>query len=47
MGRKVKRLKNYTVEQVETLFESEENNIVGANKVRSSSICSWLQHTQT
>jgi transposase len=29
MGRKVKRLKNYTAEQVETLFESDENNIVG------------------
>jgi len=29
MGRKVKRLKNYTTEQVEALFESDENNIVG------------------
>jgi hypothetical protein len=29
MGRKVKQLKNYTTEQVETLFESDENNIVG------------------
>ena len=29
MGRKVKQLKNYTTEQVERLFESDENNIVG------------------
>jgi transposase len=29
MGRKVKRLKNYTAEQIETLFESDENNIAG------------------
>jgi transposase len=29
MGRKVKRLKNYAAEQVETLFESNENNIAG------------------
>ena len=29
MGRKVKQLKNYTTAQVETLFESDENNIVG------------------
>jgi transposase len=29
MGRKVKQLKNYTVEEVEALFESDENNIVG------------------
>jgi transposase len=29
MGRKVKQLKNYTTEQVETLFESDENNLVG------------------
>jgi transposase len=29
MGRKVKQLKNYTTEQVESLFESDENNIVG------------------
>jgi transposase len=29
MGRNVKQLKNYTTEQVETLFESDENNIVG------------------
>jgi transposase len=29
MGRKVKQLKNYTTEQVETLFESDENNIIG------------------
>jgi transposase len=29
MGRKVKQLKNYTTEQVEHLFESDENNIVG------------------
>jgi transposase len=29
MGRKVKQLKNYTTEQVEALFESDENNIVG------------------
>jgi transposase len=29
MGRKVKQLKNYTTEQVETLFDSDENNIVG------------------
>jgi hypothetical protein len=25
MGRNVKRLKNYTVEQIEMLFESDEN----------------------
>ena len=29
MGRKVKQLKNYTTEQVESLFERDENNIVG------------------
>jgi len=29
MGRKVKQLKNYTTNQVEALFESDENNIVG------------------
>ncbi len=29
MGRKVKQLKNYTTEQVEALFDSDENNIVG------------------
>jgi transposase len=29
MGRKVKQLKNYTTQQVESLFESDENNIVG------------------
>jgi transposase len=29
MGRKVKQLKNYTSEQVEKLFESDVNNIVG------------------
>ena len=29
MGRKVKQLKNYTTEQVEALFESDENNITG------------------
>ena len=29
MGRKVKQLKNYTTEEVEALFESDENNIVG------------------
>jgi len=29
MGRKVKQLKNYTSEQVESLFESDENNLVG------------------
>lgn len=29
MGRKVKQLKNYTTEQVESLFESDENNVVG------------------
>jgi transposase len=29
MGRKVKQLKNYTTAQVESLFESDENNIVG------------------
>ncbi len=29
MGRKVKQLKNYTTEQIELLFESDENNIVG------------------
>jgi hypothetical protein len=26
MGRKVKQLKNYTTEQVEALFESDENH---------------------
>jgi transposase len=29
MGRRVKQLKNYTTEQVEALFESDENNIAG------------------
>jgi len=29
MGRKVKQLKNYTTEQVEMLFDSDENNIIG------------------
>jgi transposase len=29
MGRKVKQLKNYTTSQVEALFESDQNNIVG------------------
>ena len=29
MGRKVKQLKNYTTEEVEALFESDANNIVG------------------
>jgi len=29
MGRKVKQLKNYTSEEVEAIFESDENNIVG------------------
>jgi transposase len=29
MGRDVKRLKNYTAEQVEMLFESDENNRLG------------------
>jgi transposase len=29
MGRKVKQLKNYTTEQVEALFESDENNRTG------------------
>jgi transposase len=29
MGRKVKQLKNYTTAEVEALFESDENNIVG------------------
>ncbi|MDR2943095.1 MAG: helix-turn-helix domain-containing protein [Treponema sp.] len=29
MGRKVKQLKNYTTEQLETLFESNANNRVG------------------
>ncbi|MCL1822354.1 MAG: hypothetical protein FWG22_05985 [Prolixibacteraceae bacterium] len=29
MDRKVKQLENYTTEQVEMLFESDENNIVG------------------
>jgi hypothetical protein len=29
MGRKVKQLKNYTTEQVERLFDSDENNIAG------------------
>jgi transposase len=29
MGRKVKQLRNYTTEQVVSLFESDENNIVG------------------
>lgn len=29
MGRKVKQLRNYTTDQVEAIFESDENNIVG------------------
>jgi transposase len=29
MGRKVKQLKNYTTEEVESLFESDENNLIG------------------
>jgi len=29
LGRKVKQLKNYTTEQVETLFESDENHRIG------------------
>jgi hypothetical protein len=29
MGRKVKQLRNYTTEQVEALFGSDENNLVG------------------
>jgi len=29
MGRKVKQLKNYTTEEVEAIFESDKNNIVG------------------
>jgi len=29
MGRKVKQLQNYTTEQVEALFESDENNRIG------------------
>jgi hypothetical protein len=29
MGGKIKQLKNYTTEQVEALFESDENNTVG------------------
>jgi transposase len=29
MGRKVKQLKNYTTEQVEAIFDSDENNLVG------------------
>jgi transposase len=29
MGRKVKQLKNYTTEQVESLFESDANNLIG------------------
>jgi transposase len=29
MGRKVKQLKNYTTEQVEALFESDENHRIG------------------
>ena len=29
MGRKVKQLKNYTTEEVETIFESNSNNIIG------------------
>ena len=29
MGHKVKQLKNYTTEQVEALFESDENNQIG------------------
>jgi hypothetical protein len=29
MGGKVKELKNYTTEQVEALFESDENNTAG------------------
>ncbi|MDR2926941.1 MAG: hypothetical protein LBV41_01875 [Cytophagaceae bacterium] len=30
MVRKIKQLKNYTISQIEMLFESNENNIVGA-----------------
>jgi hypothetical protein len=29
MGRKVKQLKNYTTEQVEAIFKSNENNLIG------------------
>ena len=29
MGRKIKKLKNYTTEQVEKLFESDENHRIG------------------
>jgi transposase len=29
MGRKVKQLSNYTTEQIEALFESDENNLTG------------------
>jgi len=29
MGRKVKQLKNYTASEVEAIFESDENNLVG------------------
>jgi transposase len=31
MGRKVKQLKNYTTEQIETLFESDSNYLTGVN----------------
>jgi len=29
MGRKVKQLKNYTTEQLESIFESDANNLIG------------------
>jgi transposase len=29
MGRKVKQLKNYTTEQIESIFDSDANNLVG------------------
>ena len=45
MGRKVKRLKNYTTEQVEALFESDENNIAGV-KLCHYSAHARLQHTK-
>ena len=31
MGGKVKQLQNYTIKEVEALFESDENNRIGVN----------------
>ena len=39
MGRKVKQLKNYTSEQVEALFESDENNRTGVKLYAVIQLC--------